>query len=108
TRQSSQQESIDTTRSGQNEVVVKIGEKVIEREVETLRYANIPPKVIVIGSLWSGAGSTLYGMNLARAVAQRQVDVSYVEYPKMKPYLFDYLNISQLEKELDTPYVDVA
>ncbi|HEU5140388.1 MAG TPA: hypothetical protein VFT51_10455 [Bacillales bacterium] len=92
----------------QKEVVVKIGEKVIEREVEKLRYTHIPPKILVFGSLWPGAGSTLYSTNLARAVAERKIDVSYIEYPKMKPYTFDYMNVARLEKELNAPYIDYA
>lgn len=92
----------------QKEVVVKIGERIVEKEIETLRYTNIPAKIIVIGSLWSGAGSTLYSMNLAKAIAERNIDVSYVEYPKIKPYLFDYLNIRELEIDLDIPYIDYA
>lgn len=95
-------------KSRPQEVVVKIGEKVVEKEVEKLRYTSIPQKLIAIGSLWPGAGSTLYAVNLARAIAERHVEVSYVEYPKSKPYVFDYLNIGQLEQDLGTPYIDYA
>lgn len=90
------------------EVVVKIGEKIVEKEVEKLRYANIPQKVIMIGSLWAGAGSTLYSVNLAKAIADRHIEVSYVEFPKIKPYVFDYLNFRELERDFDTPYIDHA
>ncbi|HET7628043.1 MAG TPA: hypothetical protein VFK44_06590 [Bacillales bacterium] len=90
------------------EVVVKIGEKIVEREIEMLRYANIPQKTIVIGSLWSGAGATLFSTNLARAIADRKIDVAYVEYPPLKPYMFDYLNIRQLEEDLSFSYQDHA
>jgi hypothetical protein len=41
-------------------------------------------------------------------VAYRQVDVAYVEFPPVKPYVFDFLNIRQLESELSLHYIDHA
>ncbi|MEK4671611.1 hypothetical protein [Niallia sp. FSL R7-0271] len=74
-------------------------EKIVEKEIERISFTSIPPKLIVIGSLWAGAGSTTISVNLARAIASRGLQVSLVEYPTQKPYLFDYLDIHNKEDE---------
>jgi hypothetical protein len=79
----------------------------VEVEVERLKYASISPKLVVVGSLWSGAGSTTFSTNLAKAIAKRNVYVSYIEYPGVKPYMFDYLNVIEKEKELKFVYPDL-
>ena len=84
---------------------IVIQEKIIEKEVIRTAYQAIPSKVIVVGSLYRGAGSTLLSTNLARMVAKRGIDVAYIEHPLIKPYMFDYLQIHNEEKK---PYVDVA
>lgn len=89
-------------------VKIEIRKEIIEKEVERLKYTTIPPKLIVIGSLWPGAGSTLFSMNLAKAISNRNVHVSYVEYPGVKPYVFDYLNIAEKEKEYKFNYSDLT
>lgn len=81
-----------------------VQEKIIEKEIIRTAYKAIPSKVVVVGSLYRGAGSTLLATNLARMVAERGIDVAYVEYPLIKPYMFDYLQIIE-----EAPaYTDVA
>ncbi len=83
---------------------IVIQEKIIEKEIIRTKYKAIPSKVVIVGSLYRGAGSTLLAANLARMVAKRGVDVSYVEHPLIKPYMFDYLQIIE-----EAPnYVDVS
>lgn len=72
-------------------------EKIVEKEIEKLAYTSIPPKLIVIGSLWTGAGSTTVATNLARSISNRGLRVSVVEHPLNKAYLFDYLDIHNKE-----------
>ncbi|MFE8703937.1 hypothetical protein ACFYKX_25525 [Cytobacillus sp. FJAT-54145] len=92
----------------EREVVVEVRKEIIEKEVERISYTNVPSKLIVVASLWSGAGSTFIGTNLARAVSNRGVQVSYIEYPTMTPYMFDYINIT-LREEIDKfQYIDLA
>ena len=83
-------------------------EKVVEKEVFKTSYTSIPNQLIVVGSMWSGAGSTTFAHNLAKAIAGRGLKVSYVEYPVLKPYTFDYLAIPVKEQEKEQEYVDVA
>lgn len=88
------------------EVVYK--DRIIEKEVIKTSYTSIPNKLIVMGSLWQGAGATTLAMNLARAIAERGLRVSYVEYPTLKPYMFDFLSIPMKEDEYKTKYIDFA
>ena len=78
----------------------------VEIEKEHIRniYQMIPSKVIVVGSLYPGAGATLLASNLARMMAVRDIDVAYIEHPHVKPYMFDRLQIHQVDEE----YHDVA
>ncbi|MFS0783368.1 hypothetical protein [Bacillus sp. 1P06AnD] len=78
--------------------------KIIEKEIIRTQYRSIPSKVIVVGSLFKGAGSTLLATNLARMIGQRGLEVAYIEHPLIKPYMFDYLQIHIK----DNPYYDVA
>lgn len=90
----------------EKEIIYK--ERVIEKEVVKTSYTSVPNKIIVIGSLWHGAGATTLAMNLARAIAERGLVVSYVEYPTLKPYMFDFLSIPMKEEEQNTKYIDYA
>lgn len=92
----------------EKEVIVEVRKEIVEKEVEIISYTNVPAKVIVVASMWGGAGSTYLGTNLARAVANRGVSVSYVEYPTITPYVFDYLNVSSKEEEEGFTYIDIA
>jgi hypothetical protein len=74
---------------------VVVQEKIIEKEVIRTQYQAIPSKVVVVGSLYPGVGSTLLATNLARMVGIREIDVSYIEHPLVKPYMFDYLQIQE-------------
>jgi len=84
---------------------VIIKKEYVEKEVEKLSFTGIPSNLIVVGSMWAGSGSTTLAINLARAIAKRQLQVSYIEFPTLKPYMFDYLSIDSHETEKRT-YVD--
>lgn len=84
---------------------VIIQEKIIEKEIFVTNYQAIPSKVVVVGSLYRGAGSTVLATNMARMIAKRGVDVAYVEHPSIQPYMFDYLQIHANE---EIKYHDIA
>lgn len=67
-------------------------------------YKGISSKLIVIGSYYRGAGSTILATNLARTYAEHGVDVAYIEHPSITPYMYDYLQIHTDEEQV---YVDV-
>lgn len=85
------------------EIIYK--EKIVEKEIEKLLYTSAPSKLIVVGSLYSGAGSTVLATNMARMIAKRGINVAYIEHPYIKPYMFDYMQIHANE---DVEYVDLA
>lgn len=84
---------------------IVIQEKIIEKEIIRTAYQAIPSKVVVVGSLYPGAGSTVLSTNLARMTAKRGIDVAYVEHPLISPYMFDYLQIHVQEDKL---YLDIS
>lgn len=92
------------SRKKQTEIVYK--DRVVEKEVIKTSYTSIPSKLIVVASMWPGAGSTTLAVNLARAIASRGVSVAYVEHPASKPYLFDYLKIPGKESQREISYED--
>lgn len=68
------------------------------------RYQPIPSRLIIIGSLYRGAGSTLLATNMARMIAKRDIDVAYIEHPLTAGYMYDFLQIHQSEE----PYAELA
>lgn len=101
-----EEEPIDEIHYERNErqrVVVQ--EKVIEKEVIRTTYQAIPSKIVIVGSLYRGAGSTILSTNLARMIAERGIDVAYIEHPLIQPYMFDYLQIHQ---DTEKPFHDIA
>ncbi|MEK5081034.1 hypothetical protein MKX73_19095 [Solibacillus sp. FSL W7-1436] len=76
----------------------------IEKEVVVSKYRTVPKKVILIGSLYSNAGSTIVATNLARALAEREVDVTYIENPIAEPNMYDFLQVHTAYPE----YVDLG
>ncbi|MDD9309785.1 hypothetical protein PUS82_00370 [Cytobacillus firmus] len=94
----------------EKEVVVQVKKEIveIEKEIEVISYTNVPSKLIVMASLWPGTGSSFVSSNLARAIAARGIQVSYVENPLTSPYMFDFLNVSQLEETEKFHYVDIS
>ncbi len=80
----------------------RIEKEQIEKEFIRKVYQTIPSKVVVVGSLYPGAGSTILSTNMARMIAKRGIDVAYIEHPLIKPYMFDYLQIH------DGEYADVS
>lgn len=92
----------------EKEVIIEVRKEIVEKQIEKISYTNVPSKLIVVASLWSGAGSTFISSNLARAVANRGVQVSYIEYPTLPAYMFDYINIVQREDADKFNYIDLA
>ncbi|HZH60512.1 MAG TPA: hypothetical protein VEY70_13240 [Metabacillus sp.] len=88
------------------EVIYK--ERIVEKEIFRTSYTSIRNKLIVVASMWQGAGATTFATNLARAIANRGLSVAYVEYPMLKPYMFDYLSIPQKEVQREQKYTDFA
>ena len=72
---------------------VKVETKVIEKEIYVSKYQAVPHRFILVGSLYSNAGSTTVSMNIARMIAERGLDVTYIENPLSVPRMFDYLQI---------------
>lgn len=83
-------------------------EKIIEKEVIKTAYQAIPSKVVVVGSLYSGAGSTTLATNLARMIAARGIDVSYVEHPLIQPYMYDFLQVYTKAEQMEREYRDIS
>lgn len=86
------------------EIVYK--DRIVEKEIIKTAYTSIPSRLIVVASMWQGAGATTLSVNLARAIANRGLKVSYVEYPRSKPYLFDYLQVPKTEVETKEVFFD--
>lgn len=82
-------------------------DRIVEKEVIRTSFTSIPNKLVVVASMWGGAGSTTFSTNLARAIANRGLKVSYIEFPLAKPYMFDYLLIPQKEEEKHMRYTDI-
>lgn len=97
------EEEEDINEEVANERVV-YREKIIEREVLTKQYQSLPSKVVIVGSLTKGSGSTILATNLARMVGERKVDVAYLEHPLIRPYMFDYMQMHSAEND----YFDVT
>lgn len=90
----------------QKEIIYK--DRIIEKEIFRTSYKAIPNKLIVVASMWHSVGSTIFATNLARAISSRGVEVSYVEFPLLKPYMFDYLSIPYKEEDNNKAYIDLA
>ncbi|MBG9689673.1 hypothetical protein ABD91_01870 [Lysinibacillus sphaericus] len=98
----------DTEQYSDEDQLLTEKEENLDTYVDSRNYLSVPSKIIVIGSLYPGAGSTLLATNLARMIAKREVDVAYVEHPFVKPYMFDYLQIHVDEVDESEPYKDIA
>lgn len=72
---------------------VEVKTKIIEKEIYVSKYKAIPHKLILVGSLYPSSGCTTIATNLARMVAERGIDVSYIENPLATPRMYDYLQI---------------
>ena len=58
-------------------------------------YKALGNKLIVIGGLSKGAGSTFLSVNLAKALTDLKIRTSVLEPPLDEPYLFYYLGIDK-------------
>lgn len=96
-------EEVDISEEIESERIV-YRNKIVEKEVITKQYQSLPSKIILVGSLTKGSGSTILATNLARMVGERKIDVAYLEHPLIKPYMYDYLQIHTSEQE----YFDVT
>jgi serine/threonine-protein kinase len=56
-----------------------------------LAQSQITPMLIIVGSLYPGAGATMVGTSLARALHRRKLPHAYVEYPNNPPDLYRLL-----------------
>ena len=59
-------------------------------------YKALENKLIVIGGLSKGAGSTFLSVNLAKALTDLKIRTSVLEPPLDEPYLFYYLGIDKM------------
>lgn len=59
--------------------------------LDLIKQPVIKPKIIVIGSLYVGAGSTFVSMAVARILHHCQIPNSVVEYPTIEPELYSIL-----------------
>lgn len=96
-------EEVDISEEIENERIV-YREKIIEKETLIKQYQSLPSKVVIVGSLTKGSGSTILATNLARMVGERRIDVAYMEHPLIRPYMYDYLQIHTSDHE----YFDVT
>jgi len=58
-------------------------------------YKALENKLIVIGGLSKGSGSTFLSVNLAKALTDLKIRTSVIEPPLDEPYLFYYLGIDK-------------
>ena len=58
-------------------------------------YKALENKLIIIGGLSKGAGSTFLSVNLAKALTDLKIRTSVIEPPLDEPYLFYYLGIDK-------------
>ncbi|MHB8276145.1 MAG: hypothetical protein ACYDIA_00620 [Candidatus Humimicrobiaceae bacterium] len=63
--------------------------------VKNIIYKALENKLIVIGGLSRGAGSTFLSVNLAKALTDLKIRTSIIEPPLDEPYLFYYLGIDK-------------
>src|SRR5450830_840273 len=63
--------------------------------VKNIIYKALENKLIVIGGLSKGAGSTFLSVNLAKALTDLKIRTSVIEPPLDEPYLFYYLGIDK-------------
>ncbi|QUI21257.1 protein kinase [Vallitalea pronyensis] len=64
-----------------------------EDKKQTL-YQGIKPQTIGVISLTPRAGSTFLSVNLASALAHRNILVSLIEFPYNEPYIYDLIGVS--------------
>jgi len=63
--------------------------------VKNIVYKALENKLIIIGGLSKGAGSTFLSVNLAKALTDLKIRTSVLEPPLEEPYLFYYLGIDK-------------
>ena len=64
--------------------------------VKNIIYKALENKLIVIGGLSKGSGSTFLSVNLAKALTDLKIRTSVIEPPLDEPYLFYYLGIDKM------------
>lgn len=68
-------------------VVEKVVEVPVEKHIKVQQLRAMSKKLIVIGSLYSGAGSSFVNVALAKVLDSIRVDTTVMEYPAVEPYL---------------------
>lgn len=63
----------------------------VDSQLKEGRRSVIAPQLIIIGSLYPGAGSTFAGISLARVLHSYNIRVAYVENPTNQPELYALL-----------------
>ncbi|MCX6383506.1 MAG: hypothetical protein NTV16_03340 [Actinobacteria bacterium] len=63
--------------------------------IKNIIYKALENKLIIIGGLSKGAGSTFLSVNLAKALTDLKIRTSVIEPPLDEPYLFYYLGIDK-------------
>jgi hypothetical protein len=69
--------------------VVRVVERLVE--VERVREVSVPAKMIMIGSLYPGAGSTFITLGIARLLNYIGISTAVVEHPVIMPTLHTML-----------------
>jgi len=97
-----EEEVTETIQMPKNEPTEKkeVVIKEIEKEVFVEKYRAIPPVTILIGSLYSSAGSSTIATNLACMIAARGIDVTYIEIPIAEPRMYDTLQVEFAEDQV--------
>ncbi|GGG18762.1 hypothetical protein [Paenibacillus abyssi] len=93
-------DSKETTAATKEPVVIE-KERIIEREriiekpvvqiVEKVKEIKVPPKLVVIGSAYSGAGSTFITMAISRILHYIGINNAVVEHPAADSVLYSLL-----------------
>lgn len=75
------------------EVPVEVRVEVpVERRVNVHQLRAMPKQLIVVGSLYSGAGSSFVSIALAKVLNSLRVETCVLEYPANEPYLYIHLD----------------
>lgn len=72
---------------------VEVQIKEVEKEVIIESYRAVKPVILLVGSLHEGAGATTVAMNLAKMIAEKGIDVTYIESPLKQPEVYSRLQI---------------
>jgi len=96
----------DNITSNKEKSKVKVVEKEVEKTVTV--YKPMPlHKRVGIFSLSERAGSSFLTVNLAMALSFNKIDVSVVEFPYQKPYLYDYISLENYLQDNNSKFLSI-